>query len=177
MRKIAKYCRYNLPLWLVGLLTAWLPEHQLVCRLRGWLARPFLGRCGQGFELGSQVVILCPESLEVGDLVYIARGSWLNCAGGITIQDQVMLGPYVVISTIQYQLKNQSFRLGELISKPVSIGRGSWLGSHVSVKAGVKIAPGNLIGANACVVKDTPANAMMGGVPARIIRSHEDRSR
>lgn len=177
LRKFAKHCRYTLPLWLVGLFTNWLPEHELACTFRGWLARPFLGRCGKGFQLGSQVVILCSERLVVGNLVYIARGGWLNCFGGMTIDDEVMLGPYVVISTDQYQLKDQSFRLGGSISSPVSIGRGSWLGAHVNVKGGVKIGPGNLIGGNACVVKDTPANVMLGGVPARIIRSNEASSR
>jgi acetyltransferase-like isoleucine patch superfamily enzyme len=177
LRKIAKHCRYTLPLWLVGLFTNWLPEHESVCTFRGWLARPFIGRCGKGFQLGSQVVILCSERLVVGKLVYIARGSWLNCFGGMTIDDQVILGPYVVISTAQYQFKDQSFRLGESISSPVSIGRGSWLGAHVSVKCGVKIGPGNLIAGNACVVKDTPANVMVGGVPAIIIRSQEDHLR
>jgi acetyltransferase-like isoleucine patch superfamily enzyme len=177
LSKIANHCRYTLPLWLVGLLTNWLPEHEWVCSLRGWLARPFIGKCGKNFQLGSQVVILCSEKLVVGNSVYIARGAWLNCFGGMTIDDQAVIGPYVVISTDQYQLKDQSFRMGESVVSPVSIGRGSWLGAHVSVKAGVTIGPGNLVAGNACVVKDTPANVMVGGVPARIIRSHEDQQK
>jgi acetyltransferase-like isoleucine patch superfamily enzyme len=177
LRKLSRHCRYTVPLWLVGLFTNWLPEHDLVCSLRGWLARPFIGTCGKGFQLGSQVVILCSERLVLGQLVYIARGCWLNCFGGMTIGDQVALGPYVVISTDQYQRKEQSFRLGQPLSRPVSIGRGSWLGAHVNVKAGVAIGPGTLVAGNACVVHDTPANVMVGGVPARVIRSYEDHSK
>jgi acetyltransferase-like isoleucine patch superfamily enzyme len=176
LSKISNHCRYTLPFWLVGLLTNWLPEHEWVCALRGWLARPFIGKCGKGLLLGSQVVILCSEKLVVGNLVYIARGTWLNCFGGMTIDDEVVIGPYVVISTDQYQIKDQSFRMGKSVVSPVSIGRGSWLGAHVSVKAGVAIGPGNLVAGNASVVKDTPANVMVGGVPARIIRTHEGTS-
>jgi len=170
MSPFLKYFRYVLPLWGVGLLTNWWPEHQLICRVRGWLARPFIKGCGKGFELGSHVTLLSTEKLEIGEKVYIARGCWLNCFGGLKIEDEVMLAPYVIVSTTQYQYMEQSFRNAEALQLPVLIGRGSWLGAHVNVKGGVKIGPRNLIGGNACVVKDTPADALVGGVPAQVIR-------
>ena len=171
MKDWRTYLRYSLPLWLVALLTDWLPEHHLICKLRGALARPFLGSCGSGFELGSAVVILSPERLTVGNHVYVARGSWLNCIGEIELADEVIIGPYVVMSTLQYQAEDNSFKRGDAIARRIRIGRGTWLGSHVSVKAGVDIGAGNLVGANACVVSDTPQLTMVGGVPAKLIRT------
>ena len=52
--------------------------------------------------------------------------------------------------------------------------RGSWLAAHVSVKCGVRIGRGNLVAANACVVKDTPDGVVVGGVPAKVIGPNED---
>lgn len=169
--KIANHLRYTIPLWFVGLATNWLPEHEVVCKFRGWLARPFIGRSGSGFQLGSGVVILCSERLSVGENVYIARGCWLNCFGGMEIGDEVLFGPFVVISTAQHQREEGSFRRGDSTAGSVTIGAGTWLGAHANVKAGVRIGSSNLVGGNACVVRDTPDNVMVAGVPAAIIRS------
>ncbi len=85
-----------------------------------------------------------------------------------------MLGPYVVISTLQHVFQKGSVRFGGSISGPVRIGRRSWLAAHVSVKCGVTVGKGNLVAANAAVAEDTPDGAVMGGVPARVIGENRD---
>ena len=52
----------------------------------------------------------------------------------------------------------------------VNIGNDVWIGSNVSIKRGVKICDGSVIAANACVCNDVPPYAIVGGVPAKIIR-------
>jgi acetyltransferase-like isoleucine patch superfamily enzyme len=167
---VAKHLRWTLPLWLVGVTTNWWPDIQVACRIRGWLARPFIGECGKGLELGSNVTILCSYNLSVGTNVYIARGAWLNCAGGLTIQDEVILGPYVVISTAQHRMENDSFRFAPSKLAPVVLGRGSWLAAHVSIKCGVTLGVANLVAANAAVTRDTPDRVLVAGAPATPVR-------
>lgn len=174
MRELIYQLRWALPMWLVGLLTNWLPDNRLALQLRGLLVRPFIGKCGCGLQLGRNVTLLNPHRLEIGDHVYVAQGCWLNCLGGLTLESEVILGPNVVISTLQHVFKDGSARFGGSISDPVRIGRGSWLAAHVAVKCGVTIGKGNLVAANAAVVSDTPDGAVVGGVPAKVIGENRD---
>ena len=174
MSELAHQLRWALPIWLVGLLTNWMPDNRVTLRLRGALARPFIRKCGRRFLLGAHVTLLNTNRLEVGDNVYLARGAWFNCMGGLAIEDEVSFGPYVVISTLQHVFRNGSVHGGGSVAAPVRIGRGSWLAAHVSVKCGVTIGKGNLVAANACVVRDTPDHVVVGGVPAKVIGPNED---
>lgn len=166
--------RWALPIWFVGLLTNWLPENRVTLRLRGALVRPFIGRCGRNFQLGPYVTIRETHRLSIGDDVYIARGGWIDATGGLTLEDEVVLGPYVVISTAQHVFKNGSVRFGGNLARAVTIGRGSWIGAHASVKCGVRIGRGTLVAANAFVAKDLPDSVVAGGVPADILKPNED---
>ena len=175
MNELIYQLRWVLPLWLVGLLTNWWPDNRLTLRIRGALARPFIGKCGRGLQLARNVTLVNAHRLELGDYVWIAQGVWLNCLGGMTLEDEVMVWQYSVISTLQHVFKDGSGRFGGSISGPVKIGRGSWLGAHVAVKCGVTIGRGTLIAANAAVTKDIPDGVIAGGVPAKMIGPNVDR--
>ena len=156
--------RYDIPIWFVGLITNWLPDNRITIKLRGLLFKPFIYKCGKNFTLAKNVQLKSTNKLTIGDNVYFASGVWLNAMGYMTIEDEVVIGPYVVISTGTHQFKNGSVRFGGSIFKPVRIGRGTWLASHVVVKAGVNIGKGVLVAANAAVAKDIPDNVIAGGV-------------
>src|SRR5690606_30851225 len=98
--------RYILPLWFVLLITNWLPDNRVTIRLRGWLASPFFKKCGKRLELGRDLTILNSFNIEVGDDVYFAKGGWINGMGGLSVENEVVLAPYVVISTMQHVFKN-----------------------------------------------------------------------
>ena len=172
MKTIWTQIRYILPLWLVLFITNWMPDNRITIRFRGLLASFFVKKCGKNFTIASNVLINNPQGLEIGNDVYIARGCWLNSMAGLRIEDEVVLAPYVVISTTQHVFKNNSVRFGGSIAKPVLIGKGSWLASHVSVKCGVEIGKGNLIASNASVVKSTPDFKILGGVPAKVLKEN-----
>lgn len=174
METVKLQTRYILPLWFVLLITNWLPDNRITIRLRGWLASPFFKKCGKRLELGRDLTILNSFNIEIGDDVYLAKGGWLNGMGGLIIENEVMLAPYVVISTMQHVFKNKSVRFGGSVPGKVMIGKGTWIAAHVAVKCGVKIGEGCIIGANSFVVKDTANNAIYGGVPAKFLKENSD---
>jgi len=170
MSQIFLQFRYILPLWFILLITNWMPDNRFTIRFRGLLASPFFKKCGKNLQLGRDLTILNSHSIILGDNIYIAKGTWVNGLGTLIIADEVVIAPYVVISTMQHLFLNNSVRFGGSIPGKVEIGKGTWLAAHVSIKCGVKIGKGCIIGANAFVVKDTEDNAIYGGVPAKFIK-------
>ena len=174
LRALRTWLRFDVPLWFVRLVTGWWPDFGPFPRMRGALSAPFIARCGRGFAIGRDVTLLAADRLSIGDRVYLAKGTWLNAFGGVSIDDEVMVGPYVVIASSNHGFRDGSCRFGGTHPAPVHIGRGSWLGSHVVVAAGVSIGRGNLVGANAVVTKATPDNVFVGGIPAKVLGPRED---
>ncbi len=161
--------RYALPVWLVGLLTNWWPENTYSCRVRGALLSPFLGRCGKDFAMGKDYQINYSQRLLVGDSCYIARNVWIQAMGEVTLEDEVVCGPYVVIASTNHSFTRGSTVGSSTCPEPIHIGKGTWIGARVVITAGVTIGRGNLVAAGAVVTRSTPDNVVIGGVPARVI--------
>ena len=81
MKELRYQLRWALPLWFVNLVTGWWPDNRVSVRIRGAMARPFIRRCGRGFQLGANVTLRNTDNWVIGDNVYIARGSWQKAMG------------------------------------------------------------------------------------------------
>lgn len=166
--------RYGMPIWLVFLLCAWLPDISISTRLRGFLVSLFLPGRPKSLTLGRDVTLLSVHKLILGRSVYLAKGVWVNALGGVTLEDEVVVAPYVVISSTNHGFKNNSVKKGGAHPAEVYIGNGTWIASHSVVTAGVKIGKGNIIAANAVVTKNTEDNCIYAGVPAVKIKDRFD---
>ena len=175
LRQLLYQFRYILPIWLAQLLTNWLPENRITIRLRGLLVAPFLGTCGKHLQLARSVHFLNPHGISIGNDVYLATGCWIDGIGGLTIDDEVKLSPYVVVTTSSHCFKNDSVRFGGSISSPTRIGKGSWLAGHVVVAAGVSIGSGVIVGGNSVVSRNLPDNVFAAGAPAKVIGPRVDK--
>lgn len=173
MNEIRYQIRYALPIWLIGLATAWLPENRVSQRIRGRLMELILTTNG-GLRVAARVVLVNVREISLGRGVYLGPGVWINGLGGVTIEDGAMLGPYVCIASTEHGFRDGSVSGGGTHVAPVSIGRGSWLGAHAVVAPGVAIGHGNVVAANAVVTKNSPANVRLAGVPAREIGVRTD---
>ena len=108
--------------------------------------------------------------------ISIGSGSGLgvNCSvhGPLKIGNNVMMGPNVTILTHTHNIERTDIPMGQqgMRVAEVVIGNDVWIGMRVVIMPGVKIGNGAVIGAGAVVTKDVPDFAVVGGVPAKIIK-------
>lgn len=170
MNRILHYLRYDWPVQFILFLTNWLPDNIIFLKLRGALVAPFIGSCNGKLLVARNVVLQQPAGIHFGRGVYIGYGTCFLTTADIVIGNDVHIAPYCVIVSANHVRVNGSFSNDHLESAPINIMKGSWLGAHVVVTSGSKIAPGSAVGAGAVVrgVFDKPA--LLGGVPAKVIR-------
>lgn len=103
-------------------------------------------------------------------------GLGINCKvrGPLTIGDDVMMGPDVMIFVSNHQTSRTDIPMrgqGSTSRKRVIIEDDVWIGARVIILPGVKIGKGSIIGAGAVVTKDVPQYSVVAGNPAKIIKS------
>ncbi|WP_166338131.1 DapH/DapD/GlmU-related protein [Xiamenia xianingshaonis] len=108
------------------------------------------------------------RNIHLGRRVFVNSGCRFQDQGGIYIGDDVLIGHNVVLATLNHDLAPA--RRQSLIPAPIRIGNRAWIGSNATVLPGVTIGEGAVVAAGAVVTKDVPANCIVGGVPARMIR-------
>ncbi|MEB6201983.1 acyltransferase [Mammaliicoccus fleurettii] len=170
--KVYNQVRYNIPIFLISLITSVLPDNKVSIKIRGSLSKKFIKNCGVNFQLGRDVTLLNTNNLSIGDNVYIAKGAWINCKGNINIEDEVVIAPYVTISSLQHTFQNNSVRFADSISGEISIKKGTWIAAHSTVKQGITIGRGCLVAANSSVTKNVNDYTVVGGVPAKFIKEN-----
>jgi acetyltransferase-like isoleucine patch superfamily enzyme len=108
-------------------------------------------------------------SLHIGDGTHIGDNTIIDVAENVTIGREVALGPNCVIYSHDhdYHKATGAAWKGPLITAPVSIGDGAWVGSGVTILPGVSIGERAVIAAGAVVTRDIPPCGVWGGVPAR----------
>lgn len=110
-----------------------------------------------------------PENIFLGEHVIIGVNSSLGAYGTIRIGDYVRISRDVHLETAG--LDFQSTKLPYVhLSKPITIDRGVWIGSRATVLGGVHIGEYAVIAAGAMVTRDVPPFAIVGGVPARVLK-------
>jgi acetyltransferase-like isoleucine patch superfamily enzyme len=108
------------------------------------------------------------KSIRVGRNVFIHHACEFMDRGGITIEDDVLVGPKVNLITISHPLDPTTRR--STCCAPIVIKNGAWLGAAATVLPGATIGKNAVVAAGAVATRDVADNAAVGGVPARVIK-------
>jgi maltose O-acetyltransferase len=148
------------------------PPYGMALDWRGRLANKVLKKSGERLRISSNVNIYNPDRVSVGSHVYIGFNTYIG-GGDVCLEDEVMIGPFCAIVAGNHTMKNDSYRYGEYDYGTIKIGRGTWLGAHVTVTSNVRIGKGCLIAAGSVVTKDVEDFSVVGGVPAQLINRNK----
>ncbi len=147
------------------------------CRFQGWIDIPqHSGRIVLGSEvlIGRSVEFSVPRGgyLSIGDRSSLSRGVLINSHESVKIGENVMIASYVCIFDNNHQFDDLNILISDqgYTSKPLTIGSGSWIGAQSVILCGGGMGRNSILGAGAVLNKDMPEDAILGGVPARIIR-------
>lgn len=113
------------------------------------------------------------EGLILGDGVAIGVNSYIGCSGEIVIGDNVIIGPHftAIAENHNFDDKNIAIKDQGVKRESINIANNVWIGCNVTILAGVSIGERTVIAAGAVVTKSFPANSVIGGVPAKLIRT------
>jgi len=112
--------------------------------------------------------------IRVGRNVFVNQNCTFYDLGGLDIADDVMIGPNVSIITTGHPLE-PSRRRAALIGKPIVIEKNVRIAAGATIIGGVTVGENTVVAAASVVTRDVPPNTLVGGNPARMIRSISDR--
>jgi acetyltransferase-like isoleucine patch superfamily enzyme len=173
------------------LLWRYLWRRALTTGGRRWSTNGFLF-LGRGLE----IEIARRAQVRFGRFVWIGDGSKIRChEGAVEIGEKTVMGQECTISAYQrVRIGEQCviadramfidfdhgvvevdrpIRVQGIYKRDVEVGSNVWIGYGACILRGVRVGDNSIIGTNAVVTKDVPANAVVAGIPARVIRMRE----
>lgn len=137
--------------------------------------------CLMGAKIGKRVIIypgvwITPgRNLIIEDDVDISKDVIINSSGGVFIGQRTLIGYRTQILSTNHSIPpiGIPFPISGNEHKKIFINKDSWIGANCIITAGITIGEGAVVAAGSVVTKDVPPNAIVGGVPARLIRYRE----
>ncbi|PXY40435.1 acetyltransferase [Flavobacterium cheongpyeongense] len=126
-------------------------------------------------EIDVSVTVLTPLYINYGKHTKIGKNVFINfdCVfldlGGITIEDNVLIAPKVSLLTEGHPTTIENRH--SLIPKPIHIKKNAWIGANATILQGVTIGENAVVASGSVVSKDVPHNTIVGGVPAKFLKT------
>jgi maltose O-acetyltransferase len=159
---------------MVQLLVSMLP-HNSLCRVRTVLYRLVGFKIGKGALILGKLTLTCDG--PIANRLSIGAGSRINSPfyaelnAPIVIGRRVSVGHNVVFVTTDHDTGNALDRAGTTKSDGIIVEDGAWIGARATILPGVTIGHGSVVAAGSLVTQSVLANKLVGGVPARAVKT------
>ena len=130
-----------------------------------------------GSEIDESVAVFTPLFINYGKHTKIGKNVFINfdCIfldlGGITIEDNVLIAPKVSLLSEGHPISPNERQ--SLVPGRIHVKKNAWIGAGATILPGVTVGENAVVSAGAVVSKDVPANTIVGGIPAKIIKTIE----
>ena len=126
----------------------------------------FYNQIGENSIVYNQLTVVCPKNVKIGKNVTVMNGALMMSAGGITLEDNVLIAANVQLISNNHDPYDRYV----ITCKPILIKEGAWVGAGATILPGVIVGKHAIIGANSVVSKDIPDYAVAVGCPAKVIK-------
>lgn len=134
------------------------------------ILKQWLGKIGKNCTIEPNFRCDYGMNIELGDSFYANDDCVILDCAKVSIGNNVMLGPRVNLFTATHPIDAEIRNAGLEYAKPIVIEDNVWIGGNATILPGITIKENSIIAAGAVVTKDVPANSIVGGNPAKLIR-------
>ena len=137
-------------------------------------------RFGRWTWIGDGTKIRCHEgAVRIGAKTVLGQECTISAYHHVSIGDQCIVADRVMLIDFDHNVAEveRPIRVQGIYKRDVDVGSNVWIGYGACILRGVKVGDNSVIGTNSVVTSDVPANSVVGGIPARIIRMREAPSR
>ena len=127
-----------------------------------------------GRPVDASTSIALPFRTDFGRHIFLGKDVFINAdclfvdLGGIHIADHALIAPRVTILTVDHDVDPERRR--SVVTAAVRIERNAWIGAGATICPGVTVGENSVVGAGSVVTKDVPANVVVAGVPAKVVK-------
>ncbi len=130
------------------------------------LVKQIFAEVGEGSRVMTPTTVVRGQNVRIGKNVVVMNNSLFMSAGGITIEDDVLVAANSQLISNNHDPEEHQI----LTCKPVVLKRNCWIGAGATILPGVTVGGNAIVGAGAVVTKDVEANTVVGGIPAKLIK-------
>jgi len=133
-------------------------------------------RFGRWVWIGHGTKIRCHEGeVRIGDKTVLGQECTISAYQHVSIGEQCIVADRVMMIDFDHNVAEveRPIRLQGIYKRDVHVGNNVWIGYGAQILRGVTVGDNAIIGASAVVTKDVPANAVVAGAPARVVRMRE----
>lgn len=137
------------------------------------ILQKLLGNLPEGLTILSPVYFDYGVNTSFGKNVFVNHGCYFMDGAPIIIKDNVFIGPFCGFYTVNHPLEIEPRNKGLEKALPIVVEEDCWIGANACLLSGITLKRGCVVAAGSIVTKSFPANSLIAGNPAKLIRTIE----